>query len=325
MITYSNEDPLVLAPAPWKTKATAYMIPVWTSSSTASNLPSMAYSPLEAASPFASSAYGKAQRSMGMIQLVRYHETPAGPYDEMVLVPGLFSYPVERTDKNGNSVKGTKTARRITRIYVSQKHTAWNGRRNWNIPKHLARFDWAENSPSPGLTTVKVYPHDTSIPYNPSEDTPSTEPFFTCTLQSVKYVPSFPFRSSWLRYTGFDMNLVQPPVPDASGKTKFGELAGSSPPSSSRSTEAQEDGNQQAGGETDEGRWVMVDDFYQASSRTSLVWADLRQSGGETQTKEGEYENFWPGMPRWVVAVKLEDGAIELGEGKTWATPCSLL
>ncbi|KAK4214786.1 hypothetical protein QBC37DRAFT_283000 [Rhypophila decipiens] len=299
MTTYSNEDPLVLAPAPWKTKATAYIIPIWTNSSTASNLPPMAYSPLEAASPFASSAYGKPQRSMGMIQLVRYHETPAGPYDEMVLVPGLFSYPVEKTDKNGNSVKGTKTARRITRIYVSQKHTAWNGRRNWNIPKHLARFDWSENSPSPGLTTVKVYPHDTSVPYNPSEDTPSKEPFFSCTLQSVKYVPSFPFRSSWLRYTGFDMNLVQPPVPDASGKTKFSELVGR--------------------------RWVMVDDFYQASSRTSLVWADLRQSGGETQTKEGEYEKFWPGMPRWVVAVKLEDGAIELGEGKTWATPRSLL
>lgn len=120
----------MVAPGAWKTKCTAYIIPIWTSASTAKTLPAKAYSPLEAQSSFASEASGKAQRSMGMIQLVRYTDTPAGPYEEMVLVPGVFSYPFEETTKDGKTKKVTKSARRVTRIYVSQKHTAWNGRKS---------------------------------------------------------------------------------------------------------------------------------------------------------------------------------------------------
>ncbi|KAM7184704.1 hypothetical protein V8F20_012105 [Naviculisporaceae sp. PSN 640] len=324
-----DSEPIIIAPGPWKTRATSIIIPLWTSSATASNLPAKAYHPLEATSPFASTACGKPLTSMGFIQLVRYHDTPAGTYDEMVLIPGLFTYPTETADGK----KKDKTARRITRIYVSQKHTAWNGRRNWNIPKHLASFSWTESSPSPGIiiTKIKVYPHDTTVPYDPSESTPSTVPFFQCTLQTVKYIPSFPFRSTWLRPFGYglDMTLVQPPVPDATSKTNEGELAGSAAykpdnPNDNANT------NGQNGGEGNDGRWVMVDDFYQASDKTSLVWVDMRQHEQiETQRSaedaEKDEENFWPGMGKWIIGVKLEDGVIELGAGKTWPTPRAVL
>jgi len=66
-----------------------------------------------------------------MIQLLRYSDTPVGPYDEMILCPGYFEYPVD--GKNGD--KSTKKGVRITRIYVSQKQTCWNGRSSKKMSK----------------------------------------------------------------------------------------------------------------------------------------------------------------------------------------------
>jgi hypothetical protein len=76
-----------------------------------------AYAPLEAASGFASpQASGAFKGGLGMMQIVRYHDSPVGPYDELLLVPGYFEVP------------GTKKQMvRVTRIYVSQKDTCWNG------------------------------------------------------------------------------------------------------------------------------------------------------------------------------------------------------
>jgi hypothetical protein len=76
-----------------------------------------AYAPLEAASEFASpEAAGAFNGGLGMMQIVRYHDSPVGPYDELILVPGYFQVP------------GTKREMvRVTRIYVSQKDTCWNG------------------------------------------------------------------------------------------------------------------------------------------------------------------------------------------------------
>jgi len=51
-----------------------------------------------------------------MLQIIRYTETPVGPYDEMALMPGDFVTP-----------KKTKQSMRITRIYVSQIDTCYNG------------------------------------------------------------------------------------------------------------------------------------------------------------------------------------------------------
>ena len=64
-----------------------------------------------------------------MAQIIRYSETPVGPYDELAILPGAFS----GVGRDG----GKKRDSRITGIWVSSKETLINGRRNWNIPKSV--------------------------------------------------------------------------------------------------------------------------------------------------------------------------------------------
>ena len=67
-----------------------------------------------------------------MAQIVRYTETPVGPYDELLILPGYF---------NGVGTAGEKRKDlRITGIWVSQEATLMNGRRNWNIPKQVKQI-----------------------------------------------------------------------------------------------------------------------------------------------------------------------------------------
>lgn len=56
---------------------------------------------------------------IGMIQVLRYTESPVGPYDELLIIPGFFEY-----ENEGEKEEGV----RVSRIYVSQKYTCWNGR-----------------------------------------------------------------------------------------------------------------------------------------------------------------------------------------------------
>ncbi|KAL8829015.1 MAG: hypothetical protein Q9191_002257 [Dirinaria sp. TL-2023a] len=111
-----QDSPFVLAPPPWSCKCTAYALPFFYSAS--SGLPAdLAYAPLEAASSTFSSQSeaGGYKGGLCMLQIIRYTETPVGPYDEMALLPGDFSMPHA---KEANM--------RITRIYVSQKDTCYN-------------------------------------------------------------------------------------------------------------------------------------------------------------------------------------------------------
>lgn len=67
-----------------------------------------------------------------MVQLVRYTETPVGPYDELVIMPGDFEVPVLSGGGGGGGEgergkKKVKKNTRITGIWVSQKDTCWNG------------------------------------------------------------------------------------------------------------------------------------------------------------------------------------------------------
>jgi len=85
---------------------------------------SFLYSGLEEISTFGN---GKFLGGLGMLQLIRYTESPVGPYDELLIVPGTFAY--EKETIEGERVKVEKKRNlRITRIYVSQKATCWNGR-----------------------------------------------------------------------------------------------------------------------------------------------------------------------------------------------------
>ena len=66
-----------------------------------------------------------------MAQIIRYSETPVGPYDELAILPGTFS----GVGRDG----AKKRDSRITGIWVSSEETLINGRRNWNIPKFVLR------------------------------------------------------------------------------------------------------------------------------------------------------------------------------------------
>jgi hypothetical protein len=105
------------APSPWlNLPVSTYMLPFISKPP----LLDHAYAPLEASSSFASSeSSGAFQGGLGMLQIVRYHDSPVGPYDELLIVPGYFDVP-------GKKSKGGMV--RVTRIYVSTKESVWNGK-----------------------------------------------------------------------------------------------------------------------------------------------------------------------------------------------------
>ena len=116
----------------------------------------------------------------GGILLVKYADSPVGPYDELILFPGCYQF-------------GDSTFYRISQIYVSTMESVVNGRRNWAVPKKLARFEWSENN-----TRVKI-----SLPGK-------EQPF--CTIQIRPRLYCFPAGSTLIP-TSF-RTLVQPALPD---------------------------------------------------------------------------------------------------------------
>ena len=93
---------------------------------------------------------------------------------------------------------------------------------DWNIPKHLARFDW--DTAADGSLTVKVYPYDTETELGTTESKPSSVPLLQARIKKVPYVPSFPFDTDWVKYIGMSLNCVFPPLPKGKGIEE--ELAG---------------------------------------------------------------------------------------------------
>ncbi|KAI8944686.1 hypothetical protein F4801DRAFT_193319 [Xylaria longipes] len=278
-----DNSPIAPVPAPWQLRGTVYVVSFF---SKAGKLPDHAYSPLERGSTYASpAASGKHRGGVSQFQVIRYTESPVGPYDELIICPGFFNY---ETEKDGR--RKVKKNARISCIYVSQKYSCWNGRANWNIPKHLARFEWDDLDG--GATGVRVYPHDTTG--DSSESRPNNAPLFQATFKPMRWAPSFPFSLSWLQYLGLDPSLVQPPLP--AGEGSQGELPG-----------------------TD--RWCKIAPS-QSTKRASLAWADLSQKNEQGElTSSVAHDNFWPGLGRWQLALKLEDTAIEFGEGIYWDAP----
>lgn len=111
-----TESRFPVAPAPWTLKADVYSLLMWLKGPLVED----AYSPLEAAA-LADSAASAYKGGLAGVQIIRYHDTPVGKYDEIFFVPGAFEVP--------RAKDGTKRPDnlRITRIYVNQKETTWNG------------------------------------------------------------------------------------------------------------------------------------------------------------------------------------------------------
>jgi hypothetical protein len=112
--TNASTEPYTLAPAPWELKASvAYVVPMI---GLTPGVPQKAFAPLERNSSYATS--GQLLAGTGLMMIIRYTDSPVGPYDEFIILPGLYNNPED----------GLVPRFRISRIYVSQKYTAWNGR-----------------------------------------------------------------------------------------------------------------------------------------------------------------------------------------------------
>jgi len=167
-------------PGPWTLYGEAY----WMLLMPMKTLPVAAYAPQEDAQVTKSEYLG----GQGAVQILRYSDSPAGPYDELIYTAGDFKAP-----------SGTAHPQ-ITRIYVSTDISVYNGRKNWNIPKHRARFSFTPVSlPKRGSTLIEVSPA-----------TPADAPPFFSAVATPSWIPAIPMTTSVMP---LHLPLVQPPIP----------------------------------------------------------------------------------------------------------------
>lgn len=151
---------------------------------------------------------------------------------------------------------------------------------DWNIPKHLARFDW-EEAPDKSLT-VRVYPHDTLG--DKTEATASPTPFFQATMKQVPLIPSFPFSSNWLSPVGIDLECVHPPLPE--GRGSQGELPGTN-------------------------SWCAFTPAFSGKA-VSFMTFDMEQYREDDRMVPQRNKNFWPGLGKWRVGIMMENATLVL-------------
>ncbi len=159
------------------------------------------------------------------------------------------------------------------------------GRKNWNIPKHLARFSFTHpptsaNAP-PAVLKVDVFPPDEA----------DSTPFFTATLKPFQWFPAIPFSTKACPWLGLNVHLVQPPLP---ASTKAGEeiLCG-----------------------TDD--WMKLLP-YMATNKARGMWVDIKESkarkevDGESQALLGGKGNkgWFPDVKPWKIGLWLEDATL---------------
>jgi len=65
---------------------------------------------------------------LGTVMYVDYHYSDAGPYQELLFIPGRFNCM-------------SKKFFSITKIYVSTRKSVVSGKNNWGIPKEFASFE----------------------------------------------------------------------------------------------------------------------------------------------------------------------------------------
>lgn len=88
---------------------------------------------------------GKFKGGFGYVMLVDYHESPVGPYKELLFIPGKF---------------GEEKLQSITTIYVDSEASTANGRANWAIPKQTSDFNWQKEK---GLDRLEVSLHGKKV------------------------------------------------------------------------------------------------------------------------------------------------------------------
>lgn len=145
----------------------------------------------------------------GQVQIVRYSTSPVGAYDELLIIPGSFRPP--------EKCSGRLPAHRVTRIYVSTLASVLSGRHNWNIPKHLARFEFASVKNFENKMMVKVFGLR-SFRFTPATDLHRwsfepeffEQPFFSIIIQ--RHLPRLSIPVDLQRFPFLSMTLIQPPL-----------------------------------------------------------------------------------------------------------------
>jgi hypothetical protein len=189
---------------------------------------------------------------------------------------------------------------------VSQRTTTYNGRVNWNIPKHLARFSFSApptpaGSSPPESLTVKIFPPG-------STDGDGTGPFFACTLKPFTWVPSMPVSSRWLPLSTVH---AQPPLPEG---MKFrsaaeGEVNGKKIDPYDISPENEH--ALMAG--TD--RWCLFP-VTSYSPRVRGCWVNIHEP---EKNAEGEATKYWPqSVTPWSVGAWMEETEMGILEPSQW-------
>jgi hypothetical protein len=70
---------------------------------------------------------------VGTVMLVDYKTSGVGPYQELLFIPGMFTFDWKKMFS-------------ISKIYVSSRDSVYNGIENWGIPKEYADFNWQTNA-----------------------------------------------------------------------------------------------------------------------------------------------------------------------------------
>ncbi|KAL2833586.1 hypothetical protein BJY01DRAFT_90862 [Aspergillus pseudoustus] len=207
------------------------------------------------------------------VMIVRYDDSDVGPYDELILIPG----------RSVNPHSG-KADLRITTIYVSTDASVWNGRRNWNIPKHRAVFDFKPVSSTGSDLELRVYHSaDTPAPFNPKV------PFFSAVLKGSA-LPRVPLP----RLT--PLSLTQPPLLRSRWPAGVQEAAiGTDDPENRR-----------------ENPWLLIKPGFKG--KWGLAYAGKLVDGDERLPHHGDGVGF-PRVKLWNVG-SVFDGVLEFGISK---------
>ncbi len=121
--TVAPDHPFIDAPAPWTLRGRGYILAIRMPEAVLANCQ---HTPAE--------LRASRRSPLSLAMLVDYAESPAGPYQELLFIPGTFDF------------KGLRRPS-ISRIFVSTMDSVINGRRNWGIPKDRCDFniDWQED------------------------------------------------------------------------------------------------------------------------------------------------------------------------------------
>jgi hypothetical protein len=226
-----------------------------------------------------------------------------------MIIPGNFSVP----QLSNGPPKIPKAALRIARIYVSQRTTTYNGRLNWNIPKHLARFSFSApptptGSSPPDSLTIKVYPAGT-------EEGDGVGPFFACTLKPWRWLPSIPFSTDWFP---LGTTHAQPPLPEASFFTKAVEMQANGPHIDAYDINPEFEAGLMAG--TDRWRAFPIHTYV---PRARGCWVTVHRAGEEVEGSAnaalGEAEKYWPqDIKPWSFGAWMEDAELGIPVPLEW-------